>query len=255
MKKILSVLVAAGVCSVPAIAQMGGSGPGGGSFDNGMEKLFGANPVFSATMLTSISGPQGPMTVKAKMVFDHNNSWTEVNMADVQSANLPPQAVQAAAQMKAIGMDDVVSITTADKKNAYMIYPRIHSYVDIAIPSSAQAGDFNAQTTKMGEETVNGHSCIKNDVIITNSVQSSDFTVWNATDLNNFPVRIVTTEQGMPVTINFQDVSFDRPAAGLFDPPAHFTRYGTIQDLMQSALMNRPGGMPGTPSSPASPGP
>jgi hypothetical protein len=174
-------------------------------------------------------------------------------MADVQSSNLPPQAVQAAAQMKSIGMDEVVSIATADKKNAYLIYPRIRSYVAIAIPPSAATGDFNAQFTKMGEESVDGHPCVKNDVVITNTAQSSDFTVWNATDLNNFPVKITTTEQGMPVTINFQNVSFDKPAAGLFAPPAHFTKYGTIQDLMQSAMMNHPGGMPGAASPMPSP--
>lgn len=255
MRKFLSILFGAVICGAPAFAQMGGPGGGGGGFDNGLEKLYGANPVFSATMVTDISGPQGPMTVKAKMVFDHNNSWTEVNMADVQSTNLPPQAVQAAEQMKSIGMDDIVSITTADKTNAYMVYPHIHSYVDIAIPPSPANGDFKMQTTKMGEETVNGHPCVKNDVVITNSVQANDFTVWNATDLNNFPVKISMAEQGMPVTITFLNVSFDKPAAGLFSPPAHYTRYGTIQDLYQSAIMNHPGGMPGMPSPSVSPGP
>jgi hypothetical protein len=256
MKKIVCILFGAAICGVPVFAQMGGgAGPGSGSFDNGMEKLYGANPVFSATMFTAISGPQGPMTVKAKMVFDHENSWTEVNMADVQSSNLPPQAVQAAEQMKSIGMDDVVSITTADKKNAFIIYPRIHSYVDIAIPASPANSGFKMQATKMGEETVDGHPCIKNDVLITNSMQSSDFTVWNATDLNSFPVKIITTEQGMPVTITYRDISFDKPAAGLFVPPAHFTPYGSVQDLYQSAVMNRPGGMPGMSSPQVSPGP
>jgi hypothetical protein len=257
MKKIVSFLIAAVLCGAPAFAQMGGGpGPGGGgNFDNGMEKLFGANPVFSATMLTSIAGPQGPMTVTSKMVFDHDNSWTEMNMADVKSSSLPPQAVQAAEQMKSIGMDDVVSVATADKKNAYMIYPHIHSYVAIAIPPSAANTDFKVQTTKLGEETVGSHACIKNDVIITNSAQANDFTVWNAKDLNNFPVKIAMTQQGMPVTITFENISFDKPVAGLFDPPAHYTKYGNIGDLYQSAIMNHPGGMPGMPSPSVSPGP
>ena len=73
------------------------------------------------------------MTVKSKMVFDHENSWTEMNMADVKGPNFPPQAVD---QMKTIGMDDVVTIQPANKVNIYVIYPRIHSYVSMAIPSS-----------------------------------------------------------------------------------------------------------------------
>ncbi|HEV2319804.1 MAG TPA: hypothetical protein VGV18_08650 [Verrucomicrobiae bacterium] len=256
MRKIPSILFIVAVFGPCAFAQMVGPAPGGGGdFDNGLEKLFGGNPVFSATMFTSISGPSGPMTVKSKYVFDHENSWTEMNMADVQSSNLPPQALEAAAQMKSIGMDEVVSITTSDKKNAYMIYPHIHSYVAIAIPPQGQAGEFKLQRTKVGEETVDGHPCIKNDVLITNAVQSNDFTVWNATDLNNFPLKIAMTEQGMPVTITFENVSFNKPAPGLFAPPVHFTKYGSIGDLMQSAEMNHPGGMPGTPSPSVSPGP
>lgn len=253
MKKILATLFAAVVCGVPAFAQMGSPGEGpGGNFDNGMEKLFGANPAFSATMLTAISGAQGPMTVKSKMVFDHENSWTDMNMTDVQGPNLPPQAVE---QMKSIGMDEVLTITPADKLNVYMVYPHIHSYVAMAIPpSSATNNSFNVQTTKLGEETVDGHPCVKNDVVVTNSVQSHEFTVWNATDMNNFPVKIAMADGGMSVSITFQNVSFSKPDAGLFQPPAHYTKYGSIQDLMQSALMNRPGGMPGAPSPSASPG-
>ncbi|MGH7980223.1 MAG: hypothetical protein ACREE6_12690 [Limisphaerales bacterium] len=255
MKKILSVLFAAAVCALPSFAQTGGAAPGHGDFDNGMEKLFGANPVFSATMFTTISGPNGPMTVKAKYVFDHENSWTDMNMADVQSANLPARATDAVARMKSIGMDEVVSIMTADKKNAYMIYPHIHSYVAVPIPPSPGAKNFKLVKTKTGEETVNGHPCVKNNVVIINNSQSNDFTVWNATDLKNFPIKIALTEQGMPVTIAFQNVSFDKPSAGLFQPPPHFTRYGSIAELMESAAINRPGGMPGTPSSAPSPGP
>jgi hypothetical protein len=247
MRKFLSALFAALAFNIPVFAQMGGGpGPGGGNFDNGMEKLFGANQVFTATMLTSIDGPNGPMNVKSKMVFDHENSWTEMNMADVHGPSLPPQAVD---QMKSIGMDDVVTITPADKKSVYMIYPNIHSYVNMEIPPSAATNnDFKIQTTKLGEETVDGHHCVKNDVTITNSLQSQDFTVWNATDLNNFPIKIALTDQGMSINVTFQNISFNKPAADLFQPPQHYTKYGNIQDLMQSAMMNHPGAMPGTPS-------
>lgn len=255
MKKILSVLFAATVCAVPGFAQTGAATPGNGDFDNGMEKLFGANPVFSATMFTTISGPNGPMTVKAKYVFDHENSWTDMNMADVQSSNLPPQANDAVARMKSIGMDEVVSIMTADKKNAYMVYPHIHSYVAVPIPPSPGAKDFKLSTTRKGEGTVDGHPCVKSDVVITTKAQSNDFTVWNATDLKNFPIKIALTAQGMPVTITFRNVSFDKPSTGLFQPPPHFTRYGSIAELMESAVMNHPSGMPGMPSPSLSPGP
>lgn len=245
MRKFLFAVFAALAFIIPVFAQMGGgAGPGAGNFDNGMEKLYGSNQVFSATMLTSFGDP--PLTAKAKMVFDHENSWTEMNMSDLQGSNLPPQAIEAAKQMKSIGMDEVVSIATADKKNVYLIYPKIRSYVSMAIPPSTNY--FKLQSTKVGNETVDGHHCVKNDVTISNGDQSQDFTVWNATDLNNFPIRIALSDHGNPISISYQNISFDKPAAGLFQPPAHYTRYANPMDLMQSAEMNSPGAMPGTPS-------
>ncbi|HUA66139.1 MAG TPA: hypothetical protein VME24_09840 [Alphaproteobacteria bacterium] len=250
MMKVLSFLFAAVACSIPAFAQMEpGAGPGAGSDFDAMEKLFGANPAFSATMSRSL----GPTSAKIKLIFDHGNSSGEMNMADVQDPNLPPQAVD---QMKSIGLDDVVTIIPADKLNLYVVYPHIRSYVALPIPDSGATNNaFSMQTTKLGQETVDGHPCVKNDVLMTNSLVSTDFTVWNATDLNNFPIKIATSEQGMPETITFQDISFDKPPADAFRPPAHFTRYGNIQDLMQAAEMNHPSGMPGMPSPSVSPGP
>lgn len=245
MRKFLSALFALAF-NIPVFAQMaGGPGPGGGNFDNGMEKLYGANQVFSANMVTSFGDP--PMIAKAKMVFDHENSWTEMNMSDVQGSNLPPQAIEAARQMKSIGMDDVVTITPADKKSICVIYPKIRSYAIMVMPSSTN-NDFKLQTTKLGQETVDGHPCVKNNVTISNGAQSQEVTVWNATDLNNFPIKIAMIDQGTPINISYQNISFGKPAAGLFQPPAHYTRYGSIEDLTQSAIMNRPGVAPGTPS-------
>lgn len=251
MKKSLLILSAVLISGIPALAQMGGGGgPGGpGNFDNGMEKLFGANSVFTATMQTKMSGPNGPMTVKSKMFFDHENSRTEMNMADAQGGNLPPDAIT---QMQALGMDKVVSISLSDKKSVYMVYPNIRSYVAMDITGGAGpvTNSYQTQTTKIGEETVDGHDCVKNKTVVWSGDQTNEFTVWNATDLNSFPIQIAMSQQDMSITIDFQNVSFDKLDASLFQPPAGFTRYGSIQDLMQSALMNHPGGMPGMPAAP-----
>lgn len=245
MRKSLLILAAMLISGISALAQTDGGGGGPGSFDNGMEKLFAANPIFTATMQTKMNGPNGPMTVTSKMFFDHENSRTEMNMADAQGGNLPPEAIT---QMKSLGMDKVVSIAPSDKKNVYMVYPNIRSYVAMDMSSAGQTNAYQTQTTKIGEETASGHDCVKNKILVWNSDQTNEFTVWNAKDLNSFPVQIAMSQQDMSITIAFQNVSFDKLDAGLFQPPSGYTRYGSIQDLMQSAIMNHPGSMPGMPS-------
>jgi hypothetical protein len=228
---------------------MGGGSSPAASFDNGMEKLFGANQVFTATMQTKMNGPSGLMTVKSKMYFDHENSRTEMNMADAQGGSLPPDAVQ---QMQALGMDKVVSVSLSDKKSVFMIYPNIHSYVamDVSGSGAATTNQFQTEITKIGEDTAGGHPCIKNKTVVWTSDQTNEFTVWNASDLNNFPVQIAMTQPDVSITISFDNVSFDKLDPSLFKAPANYTRYGSMQDLMQSALMNHAGGMPGMPGTP-----
>lgn len=224
---------------------MGQGGPGG-SFENGLEKLFSSTPVFSATMKTAITTPNGPMNVKAKMFFDHDNSRTEMSMSDVQGGGLPPSAV---AQMQAMGMDKVVMITPSDKKNVYMVYPKIHAYAAVPVPSDTTK-DISVQTTKLGDDTVAGHPCVKNKVVMTNNGQQNELTVWNATDLNNFPIQITQSPQpGVSATVNFEDVSFGKLSSDLFQPPSNFTRYSSVQALMEEEVsLHQPGG-PGPGSS------
>lgn len=230
-------MIAAVFCSVPAFAQMGG--PAGGNFENGMEKLFSSTPVFTATMNTAISSQNGPMNVKAKMYFDHENSRTEMNMADVKGGGLPPSAV---AQMQAMGMDKIVMITPSDKKNIYMVYPKIHSYASVPMPSDSSK-NIDVQTTKLGEETVNGHPAVKNKVVMTNNGQQNELTVWNATDLNNFPVQILQSQQGMSATVTFENVSFGKLSSDLFQPPSNYTKYSSMQALMEAQVTaHQPGG-------------
>ena len=53
-------------------------------------------------------------------------------------------------------------------------------------------------------------------------------TVWNATDLNKFPVKIETTESGSLLTMQYKNIKLQKPEASLFEPPADFAnrRYG-----------------------------
>jgi hypothetical protein len=245
MRKILLSLFAVFVCASPAFAQMSGSGQ---SYNSGMDELFTANPVFSATMQTVINGPQGTMNVTSTMVYDHGNSRSEMNMANVSGPNLPPNA---AAQMKALGMDVVVTIATTAKTNIVTIYPNLKAYVSTALPpSAANTAKPDVQITKLGNDTVAGHPCVKNKVTVTEDGQAHEFTAWNATDLNNFPVQISIAEQGMSATMTYQNVSFGNVSTSQFRPPSGFKNYDSIPELMQAAMASRAGGAGAAPVPP-----
>ncbi len=245
MKKYLFILAAIilALGLAPAYSQFGPT-PGGPQFGGGMEKLFGDNQAFSATMQMQMSGSDSPMTMSGKISFDKGSSRTEMNMADMKGGNIPPEAMT---QMKSMGLDRMVSISLADKKIVYLVYPNVQSYTELT-PPSADAGSTNAdpkiEITELGKETMDGHPCVKNKAVVTDKQGTKhEFTVWNATDLKKFPVKIAMTEQGGTISISYSDISFTKPDASLFNPPASFTKYGGMQEMMQAVMMKKMGGM------------
>ena len=231
----------------PAFAQPGprGGGPQGPHFDGAMGKLFGANQSFSALLEFQTSGRNGNnMTMPGKFSFDGGKSRFEMNMSEMQGSQMPPSAAE---QMKSMGMDTMISISRPDLKLAYLVYPGLNSYAAITpqdSSASAAAADFKVETTELGKETVDGHDCVKNKVIITDKDGNKhESIVWNATDLKKFPVKIVTGEPGQNATMLFKNISFDQPAAASFEAPAGFTKYDNVQTMMQTEMMKKMGGL------------
>ena len=243
----LILLFAVLLCGVPAFAQLGAPG---GTPNNGMDQLFSATPVYTATMLTSMNGPNGPMTVTAKTYYDHGNSRTEMNMTNVQGASLPPNAIK---QATALGLDNIVTIATVAHTNVFTMYPNLRSYFSVPVDNSGgtSTNDGIASTTPLGNDNVAGHPCVKNKVIVNAGGQPHIFTVWNATDLKNFPVQISISEDNMAATITYENISFTSVPASFFRPPSSYKGYDSIEALMQAAIMSRMGSVP--PPSPVVP--
>jgi hypothetical protein len=247
MRKILAGLFT--IFTLPAFAQMGGGSSG---TPNGMDQLFSATPVYTATMQTAISGPNGSMSITSKIFYDHGDSRNELDMTNVQGANLPPNAIP---QAKALGVDYIVTIAPATHTNIYTMYPLLHSYFSVPADAPGTAAkDGITQTTPVGNETVAGHPCVKNKVTVNAGGQPHVFTVWNATDLKNFPVQIYVSEEGTTATFTYQNISFTGVPASFFRPPSNYKSYDNIESLMQAAVMTRMGSIPPpTPVVPPSP--
>ena len=106
----------------------------------------------------------------------------EIDMAQIHGKDLSPAAV---ASLKQLGMDRVVSLLRPDKKTLLILYPNAQSYVNLPFTKDEIASDKNLkiEKTALARETVEGHPCVKNQVVVksgTNIVLAA--TVWNASD-------------------------------------------------------------------------
>jgi hypothetical protein len=245
MKRHPRILMFTGLCLslVSAHAQFGPA-PSGPNLGGPMDKLFGTNQAFSATLEFQTADRSGnTITLPGKITFDAGKSRFEVNMANAQGKQMPPDAAE---QMKSMGLDQMVMVGRPDKKVAYLIYPGLQSYVETDLSEAASAatnGYYKVETAELGKETVDSHPCVKNKVTVTDKDGNKhESTVWNATDLKEFPVKIQTTEGSANTTMLFKNVSLAKPAASLFETPSDYTKYDNMQAMMQQQIMKRMGG-------------
>ena len=252
--KLLAVVLLSFFVTVQIDAQQrrpGGGGFGGQQprFDSAMARLFGKNTAFSSQIVMEMKSESAGMTMPGKLAFLDGKSRFEMDMANAKGPSLQ---LQAAEQMKAMGMAEIISITRPDKKEQYLVYPGLKSYA--AVPStdtsadSAQKPD-DLKKTELGKETINGHPCTKYKVVLKDDTgKEHESTIWSASDLKDFPIKIEMTNEGVPSTITFNDVKFDKPEESLFNPPADFQRYNDPNTMMREAMMKRfapPGGNAG----------
>ena len=256
MKKRLFFLAAlvlsAGLYNSSAQPGPGGGGPGESAFGGTMSRLFGENSNFSATVEIKTSGGDAGanMTMPGKIAYDQGKTRFEMDMTKMTGMAIPPEAL---AQIKAMGMDNMVTISIPEKKLNYMIYPNMKAYVTNATPDAdstpAKPDSFKLTNIKLGEETVDGHPCVKNKATVTDDKGAShDSTVWNATDLKNFPVKVEQTEGGTTTTITYKDVQLGKATPDKFEAPAGYKKYDDMMTLMQEK-MAAPGAMPVPPRS------
>jgi len=240
MKNHLRILVFTALCLslVPARAQMGGA-PGTPNFAGPMSKLLGQNQTFSATIeVQNSSGLGDSMTMPGKICFDNGKSRFELNMTNMESKQIPAEAI---AQVKSMGLDQVIMIARPDKKMVYVVYPNAQSYIATELTGTdSTTNDYKMETSELGKDTVDGHPCVKNKVVLTdiNGIKHES-TVWNATDLKNFPVKIETIQSGADVTMSFKNISLAKPSASLLEAPSGYTKYDSMQTMMQQQLMKR----------------
>ena len=240
MNKIMfrTLVLMVGISLSGLFASAQGAGGASGGKNSAMIKLFGDLPAFSGNATVQVLTSNRVETMRMPSVFTALNGSLRIDVDEglIKSPQVPPSDI---AKLKASGLDRVNSVNRPDKKMIYIIYPHVQSYA--AMPLSAEDADLaNEKLTRIpiGKETIDAHPCVKNHSVVKNAkgVVLIEAVTWNATDLQNFPIQIEVKENGNTSVTHFQSVSFARPDARLFDPPAGFKQYSDPADLGAAAL-------------------
>jgi outer membrane lipoprotein-sorting protein len=125
---------------------------------------------------------------------------------------------------------EMITITRPDKNVVWMLMPATRTYMEMPLNRkragiSSQLSDPSVQTEKkfVANETVEGHPAKKYHVtvIMDGKKEASGF-LWEATDMNNFPVKH-QTEDGEITTV-WKNVKRGGVSDSLFELPAEYKK-------------------------------
>jgi hypothetical protein len=230
MKRFAVVVISCLLSSVAAKAQMAGGPPPDPCAALG--KFFARDAAFTATAKVVTTGKKARDNQSMSLLFAvaGRNMRNELDMA--QMKGIPAEDL---AGMKQMGMDKMVVLKLADKQAAYIVFPGLQSYCDL--PAGRSANDGKLDKTAIGKETVEGHPCTKSKLTFTTADgQTAEALVWEATDMKDFPIQYQTVDEGRTTTTTFTDINQAKPAATLFELPASYKKYGTMQEMIMGNM-------------------
>jgi len=227
----LTLTLAASIAS--ASAQLGAPQTG---INAAMLKLFGDTKAFTAKADARLldKDQKEVSSMPMTMALRDGKLRAEMDLSEMKNGSIPPEA---SAMMKQAGMDKMITVVRQDKKTTIISYPGLKSYAEVPF-SETEAADEKVEFTDVGKEPIDGHPCVKKKLSSTDSKgRPQEAFVWQATDLKNFPVQIQMAQRRNTLIVKFQPPKLEAPDDALFDTPAGFTKYNSVQDLMQAAMM------------------
>ena len=224
-------------CVSASLAQIPGGSAAG--FNASLTRLFGDVTAFSAKAEARVLDEQDKEVMVAPMDFAllDRKIRIDIDLTQAKSRDFSPEMI---AMMKQQGLANMVSIVRPDKNLVYLIYPAQKSSLSMPLPED-QAENLQGKTKLQkladGKETIDGHDCVRNKVIVTDvKGHTMEATTWNASDLRDFPIQIRTKEKGNTSLMRFRDIKFASPDSKQFELPEGYAQYKEMQEMMQAIL-------------------
>ena len=213
-------------------------------------------PFFAAVLTPLLSEPR-PFSARAQWIFfaDSPEDRTAVAMTLAMSAgqmrwdlNLEDSPREqflpgALAALKGMKMERI-ALYLQPNRAVQVAFPGAESVVVIPLPkeqrlvAKADEQAANLDQTAVAREMIDGHPCVKYRLKVATSKTSTESAfVWRATDLDDFPLRLLIRFGTESHVLQFKDPSFAKLADGHLTPPPKFKRYADLDTLLQSVLL------------------
>ena len=212
-----------------------------------LSQFFSDTRAFTAGVemtLPTQGGGEGMKLPFGVAMADGKMRW-ELNLANVKSAELSPEVI---ASIKEMGMDQMFFIYLPGKPLTLAL-PGMKSYVEMPLPKpegvQQQAAEKIGRLEKkeIGRETIAGQPTVKYAVKVPGDDGTA--TVWQATNLQNLPVKIAITKDQQTYQLQLSNIRLGQPDAAYFTVPAGFAKQADLTAVIQAAAMKSLGSITG----------
>jgi hypothetical protein len=197
-------------------------------------KVLEKCPPFSAEVSVNVTGKADPVPTTAAGSIDSQNGnlrW-QVKLGDIRSAQLSSNAK---AVVRQINGDRFLLLTRPDKHTNYLVLAGAHACLEQPLPSVKLSGK-----TASGTDTLDGRACSKERLRLTQpDGATNQLVLWRAKDLKNVPVQVEFSDSGQVIRVRFSNVRFQSQPGNAFDVPPGLSKYGSMEDLVQSVLLDK----------------
>jgi hypothetical protein len=212
--------------------------PGALNFSGSLSRVFAEQKFFSADLTMQVSKEFGAiMSVPGKMSYSEGNSRFASDLSQAKGLEYSPEMLE---QMKASGLAKTIVISRLQEHKNCTVYPELYSYVEKPDAKPFDPSRVLVKVDEIGRETISGHPCVKNTLrIAAPRAEPEEFTVWNATDLKSFPIRVEMIRSRTRVVLLFDHVLFERPDAKLFEPPPDYVGFESVRSMLEKQARKR----------------
>jgi hypothetical protein len=215
---------------VPVQAQMGAGASPMPGLDSALRAIFDTETAFSATATMAMQGGGQDMNMTVKVSVLDGMTKTDIDMADINGGMIPPQAMT---QIKALKMDKITTLIINDGNTSVVIYPGMKAYVESPTSGVEDAGDCSIEVTGTSDDEIDGKTFLKKELNVNcKSFEQQKFSVWAEKANPDMPVRLVTEQNGVTLTMTLSDVKMEKPDAADFVAPAEFQKFGSMPELL-----------------------
>lgn len=241
----LPITVAGCLATAALTSAHGSAGRSGDVVGERLARLFEKTGGFLATAQTTIESAKDITVMETAYTMRDGRLRTEMNLGKLKVTPKKGKPKRGAADdadaadMAEMGLDQQVSLVVPENNVVYLIYPKLKAYIEVATPAAKRTGAAGSepQWKEIGRETVAGHPCVKYLVTTTGpDGKVEELTAWKATDLKDFIIQTQMVADGDLVTTTFRDIRLEKPPAALFEVPAGYRKYGSMQELMMGAM-------------------